>query len=395
MRLDHHGNLARVESYEVARRVHTDELREATHEVLIELRPVLASQHGQDAVGRKRLLVGTLRPHGVVHVRDAAEHRAEVERGARRPFGIAAAVEPQVMLERHDGRERRHIGRGPQDLCAVDDVALHDREFRLGEHVRLVENLERCAHLPDVVHERGQPELAQQRTVDAKRPRLRHRQDRHVHHVGEGVVVVLLQRSERHQGRAVLRHRLGEAVDHRAGHGGVRASLDARTFPDAAGRLHGLRVEAAERGHIGRAALDAFGYLYAPDAQMRERGEAGGRLLGRVGRGHEASEHGNLGGHDAAVDRHALDADATQPVHQRNQRTAGRHRQVVHDHFVAHHADDNRGRHIAQRFDGSLQTLEVAGDERMSLRVQLARTQRRGEAAEQFFRELGRQSGRH
>ena len=50
----------------------------------------------------------------------------------------------------------------------------------------------------------------------AQRARLAHRQDRDVHHVGERVVVVVLQRRQREQRGPVLRHRLGEAVDHRA-----------------------------------------------------------------------------------------------------------------------------------------------------------------------------------
>ena len=75
-----------------------------------------------------------------------------------------------------------------------------------GQLARLVQDLERRVDLADVVHQRGEPELAQQRPVDVERARLRHRQRRDVHHVRERVVVVLLQRGERHQRRAVLRH---------------------------------------------------------------------------------------------------------------------------------------------------------------------------------------------
>ena len=56
-----------------------------------------------------------------------------------------------------------------QDLGAVDGVPLHDRELVVGQLVRLVQNLERRPHLADVVHQRRQSELAQQRAVDAER----------------------------------------------------------------------------------------------------------------------------------------------------------------------------------------------------------------------------------
>ena len=82
--------------------------------------------------------------------------------GPRHARGVAGAVEPQVVLEGHDRRERRDVGRRPQDLGAVDDVALHDRELVVGQLVRLVEDLERRPHLADVVHQRGEAELAQQ-----------------------------------------------------------------------------------------------------------------------------------------------------------------------------------------------------------------------------------------
>ena len=95
------------------------------------------------------------------------------------------------MLEGDDRREDRHLGRPAQDLGAVDDVAPHDRELVVGQLVRLVQNLLRRADLADVVHQRRQAELAQQPAVDAERARLAHGQDRHVHHVGERVVVVV------------------------------------------------------------------------------------------------------------------------------------------------------------------------------------------------------------
>ena len=47
-------------------------------------------------------------------------------------------------------------------------VPLHDRELGVGQLVGLVQDLERRPHLADVVHQRGEAELAQQRAVDAE-----------------------------------------------------------------------------------------------------------------------------------------------------------------------------------------------------------------------------------
>ena len=53
--LEHHRDLAGVESHEIACGIDTDELDEPAHEVLIELLAVVSLQHGEDAVGRERL----------------------------------------------------------------------------------------------------------------------------------------------------------------------------------------------------------------------------------------------------------------------------------------------------------------------------------------------------
>ena len=68
------------------------------------------------------------------------------------------------MLERHNRRECRHFRRPPQDVGAVDDMALHDLEFVLRQLVRLVQHFERCVDLADVMHEGRKAELTQKAT---------------------------------------------------------------------------------------------------------------------------------------------------------------------------------------------------------------------------------------
>ena len=113
-------------------------------------------------------------------------------------------------------------------------MPLHDGELLVGQLVGLVQDLGRRADLADVVHQRRQAELAQQRPVDAERARLAHRQDRHVHHVRERVVVVVAHRGQRHQRRAVLRDGLGEPVDRLQRRRARRAALRSAALSQAA-----------------------------------------------------------------------------------------------------------------------------------------------------------------
>ena len=139
------------------------------------------------------------------------------------------------MLERDDRRECRTSGVSSQNFGAVDGVPLHDHELLVGELVRLVQNLVGRPHLADVVHQRCETELAQQRTVDAEASRLGHGQDRHVDHVCEGVVVVVLQCREGHQRRPVLQHCLRQPVDHGVRGGRIRLLFTGCAFPHDVG----------------------------------------------------------------------------------------------------------------------------------------------------------------
>ena len=157
------------------------------------------------------------------------------------------------MLEGDDRREDRHLRRAAEDLGAVDDVPPHDHELVVGQLVGLVEDLLRRADLADVVHQRRQAELAQQPAVDPERARLPHRQDRHVHHVGERVVVVVAHRRQRHERGAVLRDGVGEPVDRLQRRGRVRHALRSAALSHADFRdRHGVRVQLADRGHVAR-----------------------------------------------------------------------------------------------------------------------------------------------
>ena len=224
------------------------------------------------------------------------------------------------MLEGDHRRDRRHLRRAAQDLRAVDDVHAHDRELVVGQLVGLVQDLGRRAHLADVVHQRRQAELAQQRAVDAERARLRHRQDRHVHHVRERVVVVVLERGQRDQRGAVLRHRLRQRVDQRARRLriGRAFGLGASPTPTPA-TLDGVGVEPADGGDVGGRRLDLLVGLDAADADVRQRCRA--RRADRrprrparpvrpaLGMRDGQRQRRQLLGRDAAIEGDALDAE--------------------------------------------------------------------------------------
>ena len=187
------------------------------------------------------------------------------------------------MFERDDRCKGGDVGRAPQDLRAIDRVALHDRELLIGQLVRLVENLRRGLHLADVVHQGGKSEFTQQRAFNAQPARLRHRQDRDVDHVREGVVVVLLQRGQRHQRGSIFDDRLREAIDHRLGGRGIGQRVRSRALPHHACDRHGLRIHAANRGHVGAFFLRVLVGRDATDADIR-RLELRRRIFQRLAR---------------------------------------------------------------------------------------------------------------
>ena len=208
-----HGDFVAAQPHEVADRKQSHQVDEAFEQRLVEGRVALLAHDAADPRGCQPLPVRTVAAQRVEDVGDRHDHRAQVQLAAADLLRIPAQILPQVVLEGDNRRQRRHLRRPPQDVRAVDDVPFHDREFFVRQLVRFVEHVERRVHFADVVHQRGEAELAQQRSVDVQRARLRHRQRRHVHHVRERVVVVLLQRRQRHQRRPVLRDDVRQAVD--------------------------------------------------------------------------------------------------------------------------------------------------------------------------------------
>ena len=92
---------------------------------------------------------------------------------------------------------------------------------------------------------------------------------------------------------------------------------------------------------------------------------------------------------DAALDRDALEPALLQPADQRAERVRLRDRHVVDDDFVADQADDDRRLERVQQLDrGRRAPSRLRAMIGWPVRVELRRSQRRGEAAQQFVGEL-------
>ena len=318
----------------------------------------------------------------------------EVERAALGALGIAGAVEPQVVLEGDDRREDRHLGRAPEDLGAFDRMLAHDHELLLGEPLGLLQDVLRRPDLADVVHERRQTELAQQAALDAERARLAHGQDRHVHHVGEGVVVVVAHRRQRDERRPVLRHRVGEPFDRVQGRRDVGLALERGAFPGRFCRGHGGRVELPDGGHVAGDAVAAG--LFRGDAAEPDVREAP-RGLGAAGFGRELgdAEHqpDDFLRRDAAFERDALDLVHEQPIDQVLHPAAGFGQGGVgDDELVVDDADGDRRLLLLECLEGGEQALDVAAEQRVVGGVELRGAGAGGKPPQQFFveREAGR-----
>ena len=213
------------------------------------------------------------------------------------------------------------------DLRLVADLGQEERNDSDAEHapprcrwrvivvelVGLVQNLGRRLHLADVVHESRQAELPQLRTVNPEAARLAHRQDRHVHHVGKRVVVVVLQRREREQRGSVLGHRLRQRIDNSTAGAGIGLTFALRAIPESARHRDGIVVKALECRDITHRRIDTAFHLQAPDADVEQGGQGG--ELARVRGRQRLNELRDFWCLDAAVDDDSLDAGLLQPAY--------------------------------------------------------------------------------
>src|SRR6185436_10280595 len=211
---------------------------------------------------------------------------------------------------------------------------------------------------------------------------------RDVHHVRERVVVVLLQRRQRHQRRAVLRDDVGEAVDDlaRAFRIGLVARL--RLLPQRLGRRDRGAVHAARRldaERVLRRVLDReLADDHALDASCGEPVEQR-RPRPAVGELAEKRLHFRRG--HPAMERDLLDLAIPQPANEARER--GRplaEPRVVDDDVVADEPDDERGgvgevrrARGSERGDGALH-------QRMLRRVELGGPEPRGQPSNELLR---------
>ena len=291
------------------------------------------------------------------------------------------------MLERHNRRQRRHLGRAAEDVRAVDDVALHDLEFFCREPVRLIEYFERGVHLADVVHQRREAELPQQGPVDIERAHLRHGERRDVHHVRERVVVVFLDRRQRHQRRAVLRDEPGEAVDDLPRRIGVGLVARLGRLPERFGRLDRGVVHPSGRRNPHLIVCDVlddnFPDLDVPDAAHRQ---PIGDSYPRLAIAQDRDEAADVLARQAARQRDFLDLARTKVPSEADQRHRSARQSPAVDHdFVADESDDDARRRLECLEGVVAERVDAVLYQRMGRRVQLGPAQGCGETSHEIF----------
>src|SRR4051794_4143608 len=135
-------------------------IEERRRDSLVELPPDGGADLLTRLVRGERAAVGAIGGHRVVGVADQDHARAERDRVAGEPVGVAAAVPVLVAV----ADEREHLGEEVdlgEDLGAHLDVALDLALLRLRERTRLVEDALRHRHLADVVERRRIAQVAQ------------------------------------------------------------------------------------------------------------------------------------------------------------------------------------------------------------------------------------------
>ena len=220
------------------------------------------------------------------------------------------------MLEGHDRSEDRHFRRPAQDLRAVNRVPAHDLELRIRQFVRLVQDVLRRADLADVVHERGEPQLAQQPAVDPERPRLAHREDGDVHHVRERVVVVTAHGGERHERGPIMGDGIGQPFDCLQRRRQIGFAVPFGAFPHRLRGGDGAGVELPDGRHVAADAVrPAVVGRDASDADMSEF-PVGPRRIRLAERGEGKDEGAELLLRHAPIERDAFDLVILQPLDQ-------------------------------------------------------------------------------
>ncbi len=252
----------------------------------------------------------------------------------------------------------------------------------------LVQHLERRVDLADVVHQRGEPELAQQRAVQVERARLRHRQRRDVHHVRERVVVVLLQRGQRHQRRAVLGHQPCEAVDDLPRGAGIGLFAGLGRLPQRFGRLHRRRVDPLGGDDAGLLVGDL---LDRPPV----RGRCCGRRAPPAGRAAAPSTSGRRGRRRSCVSssrvrpRLSVIFSISRSRRSRAKPTSAAvprgSRDAVDDDLVVDEADDDAVRVLQRLLRRGDEVVDAALHQRMVGRVQIRAAHRGGDSADEIF----------
>ena len=211
-------------------------------------------EHAHRELARARLRVRARGADRVVDVGDGGHLARQGGPAAdARHRVVRLAVEAHVVLVGHQDRERMAALDAAEVRGALLRVAHHDPPLVALELARLVQHVERDLELADVVQERGEPDGVQPRPLDAERARLGQGEQRDVHRVHEGVVVVRLERGQRQDLPRGPLERVHEAPHHLLEAHEAAPAVGAELGERVARAVHALRGQRLDRRVTARA----------------------------------------------------------------------------------------------------------------------------------------------
>ncbi len=187
-----------------ADRVQTDQSNEGLDHVGVVTAPSCLQHDFERPHRRFSSSVRPSRGEGVIGICSRDQPAEEVDRGRIpkcRQLGIALAIEPSMVLERHHRRDLLAGLRGCQDRSCP----FLGMELDLGPPLRvesawILQRLRRDAHLSDVMQEPAYGHHSQCLVIHADQPTEGDAEDAHVHRVIERVLVVTLHAGEENRG---------------------------------------------------------------------------------------------------------------------------------------------------------------------------------------------------
>ncbi len=218
-----------------------------------------------------RLLVRARGGERVVAVGERDDLAVGMHLPTRREHRIAGPVVADVVVQHDLGGLRIDAAHGRRHLGAELRMPLHDLHLFVRERAGLLDDVLAGPGLSHVVEQPAETHPSQRVSLQSELLADREAEDRHVHRVRVGVLVVLLEQGEPEQRALVGQHDVAHGVDH------LHRAVGGRnpTEPQLRHEIH----DDPERGVVGRLCPCARIAVVVELLDERDVGE--GVLLGR------------------------------------------------------------------------------------------------------------------